>query len=168
MKVLVAIDDSHCSGAAVESILNRNWTSETIFRVVMVAEPIYLEYGYVAGHVADRLVEAERQLVDYCKKNVDTKVALMRERLGVDRVDGQVIQGSIADSIIAEAKQWEADLIIVGSHGRRGFQKFLLGSVAEKVVGHAPCSVEVVREKNGHEQSGQKVAKEKDIVEAGR
>jgi len=47
--------------------------------------------------------------------------------------------------IVDEAENWKADLIVVGSHGYTGIKKWLLGSVAQSVVSHAPCSVEVVR-----------------------
>jgi nucleotide-binding universal stress UspA family protein len=47
--------------------------------------------------------------------------------------------------IIEEADKWGADLIVVGSHGHRGIERFLLGSVSEGVALHAKCSVEVIR-----------------------
>jgi nucleotide-binding universal stress UspA family protein len=47
--------------------------------------------------------------------------------------------------ILEEARQWGADLIVLGSHGRGGMERFLMGSVAETVATHAECSVEVVR-----------------------
>jgi nucleotide-binding universal stress UspA family protein len=47
--------------------------------------------------------------------------------------------------IIDHAKEWRADLIVVGSHGLRGLSRFLMGSVSEAVTRHAGCSVEVVR-----------------------
>jgi hypothetical protein len=47
--------------------------------------------------------------------------------------------------IVAEAGQWDADLIVLGSHGRKGFNRLLLGSVSEGVALHAGCSVDVVR-----------------------
>src|SRR5579883_1346341 len=50
-----------------------------------------------------------------------------------------------AERILDEAAQWGADLIFVGSHGRHGLDRFLLGSVSEAVATHAKCSVEVVR-----------------------
>ena len=55
--------------------------------------------------------------------------------------DGQRYDSVIVD----EAENWKADLIVVGSHGYTGIKKWLLGSVAQSVVSHAPCSVEVVR-----------------------
>ena len=47
--------------------------------------------------------------------------------------------------ILDEAQRWGADLIVVGSHGYRAWERFLLGSVSQMVVSHAKCSVEVVR-----------------------
>jgi nucleotide-binding universal stress UspA family protein len=52
---------------------------------------------------------------------------------------------SVDEVILEEARRWDADLIIVGSHGRRGFKRFLLGSVSEAVAMKAHCSVVVVR-----------------------
>ena len=56
-----------------------------------------------------------------------------------------VREGDPRSAIVDEADEWRADLIVVGSHGRTGVKRWLLGSVAQAIVGHAPCSVEVVR-----------------------
>jgi len=56
-----------------------------------------------------------------------------------------VLSGNPKEVILEEAKDWNADLIVVGSHGRRGLKRFLLGSVAEAVAMNAHCSVVVVR-----------------------
>ncbi|PYT09057.1 MAG: hypothetical protein DMF60_03355 [Acidobacteria bacterium] len=56
-----------------------------------------------------------------------------------------VRDGDPRSVIVDEAKDWSANLIVVGSHGYTGVKRWLLGSVAHSVVSHAPCSVEVVR-----------------------
>jgi len=53
--------------------------------------------------------------------------------------------GKPASEIIRTAKEWPADVIVIGSHGRHGIQRALLGSVAEAVMRHAPCPVLVIR-----------------------
>ena len=53
--------------------------------------------------------------------------------------------GDPKSKIIDAAEQWHADLIVLGSHGRTGLERFLMGSVSDAVARHAPCSVEVVR-----------------------
>ena len=61
------------------------------------------------------------------------------------KAEGAVLTGKAKEAILEEAQKWAADLILVGSHGRRGFRRFLLGSVSEAVAMNAPCSVVVVR-----------------------
>jgi nucleotide-binding universal stress UspA family protein len=56
-----------------------------------------------------------------------------------------VTQGDAKSVILDDAKTWGADLIVVGSRGRKGLDRFMLGSVSEAVLRHAHCSVEVVR-----------------------
>jgi nucleotide-binding universal stress UspA family protein len=57
----------------------------------------------------------------------------------------QQIPGTAGRSICQVAKQWQADLILVGHRGRSGFQEFFLGSVSNYVLHHAPCSVLMVQ-----------------------
>ena len=56
-----------------------------------------------------------------------------------------VLLKSPREAILEEATAWGADLIVLGSHGRRGIDRFLMGSTAESVATHAKCSVEVLR-----------------------
>jgi nucleotide-binding universal stress UspA family protein len=86
--------------------------------------------------LTDSLVKEAQELVDV--------TAVKLEILGLS-IETRVRQGDPRREILAEAQDWAADLIIVGSHGRTGTQRWLVGSVAEHVVRHAPCSVEVVR-----------------------
>lgn len=65
----------------------------------------------------------------------------------------ELVQGPAASVITTRAEQQGHDLIVVGTHGNRGFRRLLLGSVAEGVVRHAPCSVLVVHGENAGETS---------------
>jgi len=56
-----------------------------------------------------------------------------------------VEKGDPKSKIIDEAEKWKADLIVLGSHGRKALDRFLMGSVSDAVARHAPCSVEIVR-----------------------
>jgi nucleotide-binding universal stress UspA family protein len=60
------------------------------------------------------------------------------------KADGEVLDGSPAQRLVEAAATWNADLIVVGMHGRSGLERLLIGSVARSVVYHAPCSVLVV------------------------
>ncbi|WP_207426124.1 universal stress protein [Pedobacter sp. SYSU D00535] len=56
--------------------------------------------------------------------------------------------GSVRDEILSTAEEWNADLIILGTHGRTGFDHFISGSVAEKVVQKARCPVLIIPNKD--------------------
>jgi nucleotide-binding universal stress UspA family protein len=81
------------------------------------------------------------------RERLDAVVARVRgsgTQSGV-QVDGELRQGTPWREIDAFAKERDVDLVILGSHGRRGLPRALIGSVAEKVVRTAPCPVLVVR-----------------------
>ncbi len=82
-----------------------------------------------------------------CHELILEKIALLKEALPNHTVTGETLLGPVAKLILEEAINWNADLIVVGSHGRTGVGRFLLGSVADKVASHAPCSVEIVKQK---------------------
>jgi nucleotide-binding universal stress UspA family protein len=65
----------------------------------------------------------------------------------------RLFSGHPKEVILDEAEKWDADLIVVGSHGYRGWQRFLLGSVSQAIASHAPCSVQIVRLPAEKEQS---------------
>ncbi len=94
------------------------------------------------------LVQAEQEIEKCAKKLVDTKVSELQSMLGEDRVTGCVLLGPVTSMILDLADQWGADLIVLGSHNRKGLEKLLLGSVAEFIFRHAKCSVEIVRTKS--------------------
>lgn len=93
----------------------------------------------------------ERQrLAEEAERNAEAELELMARVLADDglRVDTRVVRraGSIARSIVREAQ--DAQLLVVGSHGRRGFRRFLFGSVAEQVARRADHPVLIVPEES--------------------
>jgi nucleotide-binding universal stress UspA family protein len=85
----------------------------------------------------------EQTLADSAQAAVDRSSAILRPGRFV--IEPIVRRGDPRSAIVDVAKEWRAELIVVGSHGRTGPRRLLLGSVAEYVVRHAPCSVEVSR-----------------------
>lgn len=61
------------------------------------------------------------------------------------RVTTRLVEGNLRDAIARAAKRSAADLVVVGTHGRTGLRKLLLGSVAERIVAISPCPVLTVR-----------------------
>ncbi|MDF2418725.1 universal stress protein [Acinetobacter beijerinckii] len=141
-KILVAIDDSEISVNVIQQAaqLAKALNSEITVVEVMTLDP-FLSEAYLRMGQSNELIERVRS---YVQENL-TKVEKKFEELGLT-VATQVLEGfSIHDEIIGAAQNLGADLIIMGSHGRTGFKKFILGSVAQKVLGESHIPVLVVR-----------------------
>ncbi|MCC7528415.1 MAG: universal stress protein [Candidatus Melainabacteria bacterium] len=145
MNILVAIDDSAFSDAAVESVAERTWPDGSKFKLLSVVEPFHPEYAGWHTNYMPVAVEAQRELVEAAKALVNERVKRLTAAFGRQSVLAEVREGYVTDTILEAAKEWPADLIVVGSHGRTGITRLLLGSVSEAVVSQAPCSVEIVK-----------------------
>jgi nucleotide-binding universal stress UspA family protein len=142
MRILVAIDGSDYSVAAARSVASRPWPEGTEVKVISSVSVIMAaaDPWYSGGEVSVRLLEEQRK---FATEYVEAAEKLIRD--SGFKVTGSVLTGGAKGSIVSEAEDWGADLVVVGSQGRRGFSRALLGSVSEAVAMHAPCSVDVIR-----------------------
>jgi nucleotide-binding universal stress UspA family protein len=144
LKVLLAADESDCSRAATRSIASRPWPAGTEVRVLSVVEMaipmFYVPYseGSVEALRAGAMAEAQDAIRDAERTLSDAGLSTSESL--------SVLLSAPKTVILDEAASWGADLIVVGSHGRRGFNRLLLGSTSEAVAMHAHCSVEVIRD----------------------
>lgn len=145
MKILLAVDSSPYSAAAAESVSRRPWPSKSIVRVLSAVPDVVPPAAELWYDAAGSLEEIRRQMTKQAEQLTDQIGESVRAS-GMT-VETTVRHGDPRSVIIDEATEWDADLIVVGSHGYTGIKRLLLGSVAQSVVSHAPCSVEVVRQK---------------------
>lgn len=147
MKILIATDGSDFSKGAVEEccrMLIRPENAEVLIvsayedAYPIMAEPYAISPEYYQK-LDDAVLELATNFVDDAKKMI---LAAFPSAEFV--INTEVLRGSPDQQIIEKAKEWNADVIVVGSHGR-GFWGRLLGSVTSGIVHHAPCSVLVVR-----------------------
>ena len=146
MKLLLAIDNSDYSAAAVREVAMRPWPPNTMVRVLSVVEPVTppaAELWYDAGGSLERV---QQEMTKRATQLTTSTAETLRQK-GLT-VDSAVRDGDARSVIVDEARNWPADLIVLGSHGYTGIKRLLLGSVALSVVSHAPCSVEVVRQQS--------------------
>jgi nucleotide-binding universal stress UspA family protein len=147
-KILLATDGSEFSERAARSIAERPWPAGTEIEVISVVE---LHLGTAQALLEPPYVDSEQLALqrEEAMKSAEAAVASAVEILSkafpkVSESISVLLDGPKA-VIIDEADKWGADLIVVGSHGHRGVERFLLGSVSEGVAMHARCSVEVIR-----------------------
>jgi nucleotide-binding universal stress UspA family protein len=136
-KILVAHDGSRASDKAVQAAISLAREFKSPLTVISVIPELYLT----------ELVELDRsRILDTLTADAKKTLERVRARAeGVRSVKTLIKYGNPAVEILAEAAKMRASLIVTGSHGRHGAQKFLLGSVSSKIVDHAPCSVLVVK-----------------------
>lgn len=148
MKVLLAVDGSDYSLVAVESVAGRPWPKNTEVKVITAMEPLFLPTTDTWALPDSYYQELEASAEEKARGAI--KAALERieaSEMADVKLSSEIKEGQPADVIIGEAEAWNADLIILGSHGYKGWQRLLLGSVSHAVATHAPCSVEIVRQK---------------------
>ncbi len=147
MKILLAVDGSEFDQIAVEEVIRWPWPSGTEIRVLSVVHPFpYIPLDPVAVFVFGAAhYDSLKQERERAARDVDKAAKEIRKRAPGLKVAVEALEGSPKKMIVEEAERWGADLIILGSHGHGPAERFLLGSVAQAVVFHAPCSVEVVR-----------------------
>lgn len=144
MKILLATDGSDYSIAAAQSVAERPWPDGSEFKIVSIVDLVIpaKDPWYAAGEVIDRLREENT-------KSSQEAVNAAQKILSDARLTSttQVLMGSPKWRIVDEAKEWGANVVVLGSHGRRGITRLLMGSVSEAVAMHAHCSVEIIRKR---------------------
>lgn len=152
MKILVATDGSQFSELAINEVASRPWPSGSEIRVMSVIEPPLLPstdtWAMPEGFYEDLASAAENDAQSALNK---AEAILKEGETKGFAITTKLVTGHPRQAILEEADLWQADLIIVGSHGYRGLTRLLLGSVAQAVAAHAPCSVEIVRKREGSE-----------------
>ncbi len=141
-RILHASDFSPASRRAFDDAIGLAKANGAELVVIHVLEPVipWSEDAYVSPQAYDQLLTSARSAA---AKRLDALV--QKAKAAGVRVAGQLVEGNPRDAIPRAAKRSHADLVVVGTHGRTGLGKLLLGSVAERIVATAPCPVLTVR-----------------------
>ncbi|MCM3904492.1 MAG: universal stress protein [Pyrinomonadaceae bacterium] len=146
MKILLAVDGSPCSDEAIEEIGRRPWPAGSEIKVLTTWELPLPPTPEAWAVPPNYLEDLDRVASEHAGSIVEHAVGRLKKGMGAATViEGEVLPGPPRVVILDVAERWGADLIAVGSHGYRGWERFLMGSVSQSVVSHAKCSVEVVR-----------------------
>jgi nucleotide-binding universal stress UspA family protein len=154
MNILVPIDGSEYAAAALDAVARRPWPQGTNVRLVHVIPSAALAAAMYAPPPPAmamatsqtwpaELVEAHARMSEHAQQLLAQAQARLQSA-GI-AAEIRMREGDARDEIVEEARDFRADLIVMGSHGYTGLKRFLLGSVAQSVLLHAPCSVEIVR-----------------------
>ena len=150
MKILLATDGSACSLVAARCLAARPWPAGSSFKIVSVEELSEVAMATGATPLAsiypesllDELITAART---HAEGSAGAVRNLILKALPEAAVETFLPTGDPRGIILDIAEKSAVDLIVLGSHGVRGFDRLLMGSVSESVAVHAHCSVEVIR-----------------------
>jgi len=134
-KILVALDGSHFSEKVIEQALSMARICNSSLFAISVVD-VYPEVIASAPGLEEELSEDVRETLEQAKQAAD------RENISCETIVH--IGRPVYKFIVQEAKDRDIDLIVMGRHGKSELQRVLMGSVAERVIGHAPCPVMVI------------------------
>jgi nucleotide-binding universal stress UspA family protein len=150
MKILIATDGSDASRSiietACETIADPENTTVKIISAVELLVPMGAEpFAISAQYCAEIAEQASKHAKDF---TAEAAVRLKKICPNIAGVSSEVFRSTgAAQAIVETAREWGADLTVVGSHGYGFWKRAWLGSVSNSVVYHAPCSVLIVRAK---------------------
>ena len=150
-RILVGTDfseGSHQAADAAVSLAKLTGASVTLVHAIPLGTYVDL---------ADASLRSHRELNEMVGERVKSQLAAEVSRIRWDGGDVQslTVDGPAAQEMARVAGERQCDLVVVGSHGRTGLQRVLMGSVAEGTVRHSPASVLIIRTHSLHEQPGQ-------------
>ena len=143
-RILVPVDGSTCAARGLSEAIALAGLTHGVIRLVHVIDEPFVAIGAdgAAGAAADLVAVArqgaERVLADATK--VVESAGLPVEGALLDTFDGR-----LCDLVVQAAREWPADLVVIGTHGRRGVGRLLLGSDAEQILRLSPVPVLLVR-----------------------
>jgi nucleotide-binding universal stress UspA family protein len=145
-RILLAVDGSSTSDAALREALALARDARARLRIVHVIDSPYDYPDVMFGHVAGDLEDLQQAWQKTGQAVLDRALLVTRE-FSFEAEASLIETGGrrVPEAIVDEARRWGADLIVVGTHGRRGLDRLLLGSVAEGVSRTSPVSVLLVR-----------------------
>jgi universal stress protein A len=148
--ILFATDFSAASEPALRAVLEMGRKEGATVLIAHVLEPPvpFAPDGYVLPQTYDDLAAAQRRGAEERMRRVLAKA----RREGVS-ARGLLLRGAPHEAIARTARGHRASRVVVGTHGRRGFSRLFLGSVAARVVASAPCPVLVVPAPRGRRTS---------------
>ena len=158
-RLLIGYDGSDCATAALDDLRCAGLPGELDVKVLTVAdvwlppdthrlEPVYPD---VEAKAVRRARAAALEALKEAEETAKAGCARIREVCPKWNVEAAALADSPAWAISRTAREWQADLVLVGSHGRSVLERFFLGSVAQKVAVEAPCSVHVARPRRNRE-----------------
>ena len=143
-RILVPVDGSSTSTRGLDEAIELAKLTGANLRLIHVVDALTFAtgselYGAYAGDLIPKMREFGEQILE------DARTRVQKRGVKVDSLLIDYLPNHLSDTVAEQARDWGADLIVIGTHGRRGVGRMLLGSDAEQIVRTAPVPVLLVR-----------------------
>lgn len=141
-RILVAIDDSYSGQILIQETVKLAQNQQTKIKIIHIADESFTNWGWaITDEIRISIIKRGEDLIKEMQKIVKDH-GLECE---IELIELYAPQQRVADLIIDAVNSWQADLLLIGTHGRSGFNHLFLGSVAEKVIRIAPVPTLLIR-----------------------
>jgi nucleotide-binding universal stress UspA family protein len=141
---MLAVDGSNTSDLAVHEAIKLTKVLNAKLRIIYIVDETI--FSYIDEYVDfDTLWNGYKKVGDDILNKISKKMKHAQITYETNLIELKPGEGRLAEKIVAEAENWPADMLIIGSHGRRGFSHLILGSVAEHVLRISKIPVLLVR-----------------------
>lgn len=143
-RILVPVDGSPTSMRGLDEAIRVAGLTHARIRLIHVVDELPIALG------AEAFAANAGELLTMLRQGGETILGQARAKVEaagvpVDTVLTDTFQGRVSDQVVDQAKAWQAQLIVIGTHGRRGPGRVMMGSDAEQILRHAPVPVLLVR-----------------------
>ncbi len=145
MKILIAVDFGLYGQAQIKFLQEFSAPENSEFKIVHILEPLL---AFSGDYALTMNMPVNIDVLDERRRAAKMLVSDVAEKLNEKypgKLSHEVREGNPADEILSIADEWGAELILVGSHGKSGLDRFLLGSISSKVSQHANCGVLIAK-----------------------
>lgn len=145
-RILVTMDDSKTAHYALDRAIDLAKEQKAQLRIIHVVDYVNLTAG-VEGINVERFMDSLKEFGKELLQRSVTRAAEKGVKAQRKLIESSELMSHIADKILADASTWRADLIVIGTHGRKGIKRLFWGSVAESIIRNSTTPILIFRKK---------------------
>ncbi len=143
-RIILAADNSDYSQAALNWLKRFKWNADASFKIITVIPHLFESFEDEHTTSMTSILDQQQRLREAAERQLESMARSLESHCGSE-VSIEITEGDPREEVLRSASAWNADLIVMGSHGRTGLTKLLLGSVSQAVALHSDCAVAIVR-----------------------
>lgn len=132
-RIMIAVDGSEASKLALQEAIRLAQAQKAVLRIIHIVDENYVNSSETHIDYATLWQAYREEGLKFLDK-ISKKLRQAKVSFDCQLIELKPFTGKVAEKIVTESQTWPADLLVLGTHGRRGFNHFILGSVAENII----------------------------------